>query len=90
MTTARERNATVFALASGAGRAGVAVVRLSGRDSAGVCRALTGELPPPRQARLLAIRDPKGSEPIDHGLVLWFPGPASFTGEDVLELHVHG
>ena len=90
MTTARERNATVFALASGAGRAGIAVVRLSGRDSAGVCRALTGELPPPRQARLLAIRDPKGSEPIDHGLVLWFPGPASFTGEDVLELHVHG
>lgn len=90
MTIGRERNATIFALASGAGRAGIAVVRLSGKECADVCRALTGELPPPRQARLLAISDPKSGEAIDHGLVLWFPGPASFTGEDVLELHVHG
>jgi tRNA modification GTPase len=82
---------TIFALASGTGRAGVAVIRLSGRASAKVCEALTGGLPPPaRQATLVAIIDPSDGELIDRGLALWFPGPASFTGEDVLELHVHG
>ena len=82
---------TIFALASGAGRAGVAVLRLSGRASAEVCRRLTGGEPPPaRQARLVAMTDPQDGELIDRGLVLWFPGPNSFTGEDVLELHVHG
>lgn len=91
MTGFSSGDATIFALASGAGRAGVAVVRLSGPASADVCRALTGHTPPPaRQARLSAISDPATDEPIDKGLVLWFSGPASFTGEDVLELHVHG
>ncbi|MEM8950343.1 MAG: tRNA uridine-5-carboxymethylaminomethyl(34) synthesis GTPase MnmE [Pseudomonadota bacterium] len=91
MTAVHSSEATIFALASGAGRAGVAVVRLSGSTAAEACRALTGEAPPPpRQARLASIIDPEDGEPIDQGLILWFPGPASFTGEDVLELHVHG
>lgn len=86
-----ESEETIFALASGAGRAGVAVVRLSGRASVLACQALSGKLPPaPRQAQLRDLRDPEDGEPIDRGLVLWFPGPSSFTGEDVLELHVHG
>ncbi len=91
MTALPSSEATIFALASGAGRAGVAVVRLSGAAAGAACKALTGEAPPPpRQARLAAIRDPRNGEAIDRGLVLWFPGPASFTGEDVLELQVHG
>ncbi len=82
---------TVFALASGAGRAGIAVVRLSGPDSAAVCGLLTGGPPPPaRTVALRAVRDPASGEVIDRGLVLWFAAPASYTGEDVLELHVHG
>ncbi|MDH3664000.1 MAG: tRNA uridine-5-carboxymethylaminomethyl(34) synthesis GTPase MnmE, partial [Alphaproteobacteria bacterium] len=91
MTALRGDEATIFALASGAGRAGVAVVRLSGPACAHVCQVLTGKPPPPaRQARLAAIDDPRDGEAIDRGLALWFPGPTSFTGEDVLELHVHG
>lgn len=91
MTPLHESEETIFALASGAGRAGVAVVRLSGAAAAEACQGLTGNTPPPaRQARLAAISDPKDGEPIDRGLILWFPGPSSFTGEDVLELHVHG
>ncbi len=82
---------TVFALASGAGRAGVAVIRLSGSAAGAVCRALTDAAPPPpRQAKLATLSDPGTREIVDHSLILWFPGPASFTGEDVLELHVHG
>ena len=81
---------TIFAQASGAGRAGVAVFRLSGPAAGAVLRDLTGRDPPPaRQARLAVLADGAG-DPIDRGLVLWFPGPASFTGEDVVELHLHG
>ena len=82
---------TIFALASGAGRAGIAVVRLSGAESGEVCRTLTRGAPPsPRTACLRTLIDPATGELIDRGLTLWFPGPASFTGEDILELHVHG
>ncbi|MGP1275366.1 MAG: tRNA uridine-5-carboxymethylaminomethyl(34) synthesis GTPase MnmE [Caulobacterales bacterium] len=80
---------TIFALASGAGRAGVAVVRASGPRSGDLVRALAGNLPPPRAAALRALKDAEGGL-IDKGLVLWFPGPASFTGEDVAEFQVHG
>lgn len=91
MTALHSSEETIFALASGAGRAGVAIIRLSGGASAGACRAVTCKAPPPpRQARLAAIHDPRDGELIDQGLILWFPGPASFTGEDVLELQVHG
>lgn len=79
---------TIFALASAPGRAGVAVVRVSGPGAGAVLRALAGALPPPRRAALrdLAHRDAA----IDRALVLWFPAPASFTGEDVAEFHLHG
>jgi tRNA modification GTPase len=81
---------TIYALASGGGRAGVAVYRLSGAKVGSVLQALLGKsLPPPRHASLARILDERG-EGIDDGLVLWFPAPASFTGEDVAELHLHG
>ncbi len=82
---------TIVALASGAGRAGVAVIRLSGPQSGDVLRALTDrDLPKPRCATRMAFCAPDGGLSLDDGLALWFPGPASFTGEDVAELHVHG
>lgn len=81
---------TIFALASGRGRAGVAVMRLSGPLAGPALDRLCGARPQARMARLAALRDPEGGEVIDRALVLWFPGPASFTGEDVGELHVHG
>lgn len=80
--------ATIFALASAPGRAGVAVVRLSGPDTATAVAVLAGPLPGPRQAVLRRLTY-KGAE-IDRALLLWFPGPASFTGEDVAEFHIHG
>ncbi|MCR4378381.1 MAG: tRNA uridine-5-carboxymethylaminomethyl(34) synthesis GTPase MnmE [Rhodospirillales bacterium] len=82
---------TIYALASGAGRAGVAVVRISGVAAGGALQRLTGKvLPPPRLATLSRLRDPQSLETLDDALVLWFPGPASFTGEDVAEVHLHG
>ncbi len=80
---------TIIAPASGSGPAGVSVIRVSGPAAGEVARVLTGAVPAPRVASLRAIRDSAG-EHIDRGLVLWFPGPNSFTGEDVLELQVHG
>ncbi|WP_207485333.1 tRNA uridine-5-carboxymethylaminomethyl(34) synthesis GTPase MnmE [Arenibaculum pallidiluteum] len=82
---------TVFALASAPGRGGVAVMRVSGPAAGGALSALTGRsLPPARRASLARLRDPGTGDPIDTGIVLWFPGPASFTGEDVAEIQVHG
>lgn len=82
---------TIVALASGAGRAGVAVIRLSGPHAGAALEALSGRSPPsPRIAARRAFSDPRSSRSIDDGLAIWFPGPASFTGEDVAELHVHG
>ena len=83
--------ATIFALASGRGRAGIAVVRLSGPRAGDALTRLTRQpLPPPRTARLVRLRDPADEAPLDDALTLWFPGPASFTGEDMVELHLHG
>jgi tRNA modification GTPase len=80
---------TIFALATPAGRSGVAVIRISGPDSASVLRALTREALP--KARFAARRKFwRGDVLIDDGLVLWFPAPNSFTGEDVAEFHIHG
>jgi tRNA modification GTPase len=79
---------TIFALASGAGRAGVAVVRLSGPGAGAALQALAGLLPPPRTAMLRSISH--AGMVLDRALLLWFPGPHSFTGEDVAELHLHG
>jgi tRNA modification GTPase TrmE len=84
------RDETIYALASGAGRAGVAVVRLSGPGARICVTSLTGHsLPPPRKAQLRLLRGPDGTK-IDQALVLWFPSPHSFTGEDVAEFHLHG
>ena len=84
------RDETIFALASGAGRAGVAVVRVSGPDTHLCLTSLTGKkLPPPRRAVLRPVLTPEGAL-IDRALILWFPGPASFTGEDTVEFHLHG
>jgi tRNA modification GTPase len=81
---------TIFALASGAGRAGVAVYRLSGPRAAAVLSQISGQaLPPPRRAQRVRLTEP-GGEVIDDGLALWFPAPHSFTGEDVVELQIHG
>jgi tRNA modification GTPase len=81
---------TIFALASGQGVAGIAVFRISGPGADGAAAALAGALPPPRSAELRALRRPGDGTLIDRGLVLRFPAPHSFTGEDVVELHVHG
>ena len=81
---------TIFALASAPGRAGIAVVRLSGPMAREAVKALTGQdVPLPRQAVLRRFRDGAGGE-IDRGLLIWFAAPASFTGEDVAEFHLHG
>ncbi len=79
---------TIFALASPPGRGGVAVVRVSGPAAADSLRALAGALPQPRHAALRRL-DFRGAE-IDHALLLWFPAPHSYTGEDVAEFHLHG
>src|SRR5205814_1415355 len=80
-----------FALASAPGRAAIAVWRLSGPHVADAVRALTGRPPPaPRRAALRTLTDTATGTAIDQALVLWFPGPGSFTGEDSAELHSHG
>ncbi|WP_029010838.1 tRNA uridine-5-carboxymethylaminomethyl(34) synthesis GTPase MnmE [Azospirillum halopraeferens] len=82
---------TIFALATAPGRAGVAVVRVSGPAAGGALEALAGTpRPSPRVATLRRLRDPASAEVLDDALVLWFPGPRSYTGEDVAELHLHG
>ncbi|XP_034976813.2 tRNA modification GTPase GTPBP3, mitochondrial isoform X1 [Zootoca vivipara] len=82
---------TIFALSSGQGKCGVAVIRTSGPASSMALAHLTrAEVPPPRVATLRRICDPRSAETLDRGLVLWFPGPGSFTGEDSAEFHVHG
>ncbi len=82
---------TLFALASAPGRAAIAVWRLSGPGVADGIRALTGRPPPqPRRASLRQLVDPATGVAVDQALVLWFPAPASFTGEDSAELHSHG
>lgn len=80
---------TIFALASGGTPSGVAVVRISGPGTRFGLETLIDSVPEPRRASLRSVHTATG-DPIDRGLVLFFPGPASFTGEDVAELHLHG
>ena len=80
---------TIYALSSGGLPAGVAVVRISGNGAFRAAKSLAGALPMPRQATLKTIRSRNGLI-LDRALVLTFPGPASFTGEDCVEIHVHG
>ena len=82
---------TIYALSSGPGISGVAVIRLSGIDTSKVIKLLTGKEPPrPRVATLRKINKINTSDLIDEGLILWFPGPESYTGEDMAEIQVHG
>jgi len=80
---------TIYALSSGAVPSGVAVIRISGPLAASAVLALTPALPEPRRAALRSLRRPDGGV-LDQGLVLWFPGPRSETGEDMAELQLHG
>jgi tRNA modification GTPase len=81
---------SIYALSTGHGKAGVAVIRLSGPQSGEALRLMAGGIPEARVARLRALRKPENGDVLDRALVLWFPGPRSFTGEDMAELHVHG
>ena len=82
---------TIYALSSASGRAGVAVIRLSGPSAMAALRQIVvGEPPAPREARLRKLRHPQTGVDLDHGIVLMFPAPRSFTGEDVVEMHIHG
>ena len=85
-----EASDTIYALASAPGRSGVAVLRLSGPDARRVALGLGARLDTPRLMALSTLRDPTDSRVLDQALSVWFPGPASFTGEDVVELHLHG
>ena len=82
---------TIFALSTGPGISGVAIIRISGKKASEVIKLLTSkELPEPRRATLRKINNINTSELIDEGIIIWFPGPESYTGEDMAEIHVHG
>jgi tRNA modification GTPase len=82
---------TIYALSTGPGISGIAIVRVSGEDTKKVIKLLTNaELPKPRVATLRKINKINTSELIDEGIILWFPGPESYTGEDMAEFHIHG
>ena len=82
---------TIYALSSGPGISGIAVVRISGQDTSKVIELMTGKgVPKPRVATLRKINKINTSELIDEGLILWFPGPESYTGEDMAEIQIHG
>ncbi len=80
---------TIAAVATAPGAGGVGIVRVSGPRASAIAKALLGRMPRARHAHYAAFRDAAG-EAIDHGLLLWFPAPDSYTGEDVLELQAHG
>jgi len=82
---------TIYALSSGPGISGIAVVRISGQETSKVIELLTGKsIPQPRVATLRKINKINTSELIDEGIIIWFPGPESYTGEDMAEIQVHG
>jgi len=82
---------TIYALSSGPGVSGIAVIRISGLETSNAIELLTGKsVPEPRVATLRKINKINTSELIDEGIILWFPGPESYTGEDMAEIQVHG
>src|SRR5438874_6102461 len=83
------RQQTIFALSSGRPPSAISIIRVSGHQAGALLASLAGKMPSPRVATRVTLRDPDG-RPIDDAVVLWFPGPASATGEDVAEFHVHG
>lgn len=80
---------TIFAASSGLPPAAISIVRISGPQAGGALAALRARIPPPRQARLRTLYAPSGAV-LDRAMVLWFPAPASATGDDIVELHCHG
>src|SRR5438128_4184553 len=83
------REQTIFALSSGRPPSAISIVRVSGPQAGAALTSLAGRIPSPRMATRALLRD-ANQQPIDDAVVLWFPGPASATGEDVAEFHVHG
>ena len=82
---------TIYGLSTGQGRSGIAIIRVSGKEAGNVIKSLTGmKLPVPRLATLRKINYINTSELIDEGIILWFPAPHSYTGEDMAEFQVHG
>ena len=82
---------TIYALSSGSGISGIAIIRISGSATSNVVKLITNEdLPKPRVANLKKFTKINTSELIDEGILLWFPGPESYTGEDMAEIHIHG
>src|SRR5271169_6787463 len=83
------RDQTIFALSSGRAPSAIAIVRVSGPQAGAALVSIAGKIPVPRTATRALLRG-ADREPIDDAIALWFPGPASATGEDVAEFHVHG
>ena len=82
---------TIYALSTGPGVSGLAVIRISGQNTKKVIKNMTFSEPPnPKIATFVKFKDPKTKETIDEGILLWFPAPNSYTGEDMAEFHVHG
>mgnify|MGYP001157577014 FL=1 len=82
---------TIYALSTGPGVSGVAIIRISGPEASTVIKLLTKkDIPEPRMAILRKINNINTSELLDEGIIIWFPGPQSYTGEDMAEIHVHG
>ena len=82
---------TIYALSTGPGISGIAVIRVSGKNTAEVIKKITKKkLPTPRVATLQKFNKIKGKVLIDEGVIIWFPAPNSYTGEDLAEFHVHG
>ena len=82
---------TIYALSSGPGVSGIAVIRISGSKVEEIVKLITNDqLPKPRQATLKKFNKINNSELIDEGILIWSPGPESYTGEDMAEIHVHG
>ena len=84
-------NMTIYALSSGSGISGVAVIRVSGKYTSEVVKKMTNsKLPMPKMATLKKFSKNGGKKLIDEGIIIWFPAPNSYTGEDLAEFHVHG
>ena len=82
---------SIFALSTGSVKSGIAIIRISGKDAKQVVNKIIKiKIPTPRQATLCNIYNHKNNELIDQGMLIWFPGPNSYTGEDLAELHIHG
>jgi tRNA modification GTPase len=90
MYSALGRHETIFALSSGMGKCAISVIRISGAQSREILESMTSGRARAREAQLTTVRDPMTGEIVDQGLAIWFPAPNSFTGEDLLELQLHG